>query len=354
MKIKGVNRMGKELIAALLCGLFFCNSIAAQEPEVTAAVRKLVPAVVRVTGHMRAANGTNKFTRFGESSGFFVDEKGLLLTVYDAYVAPEAKRLCERFEITFHDGRIMEAQVFAVDPILNFAVLKMKKDDSYPAIEIAGRPELASADRVWAIAGTKPAEDGPIFAGMIKAEDNSSMYAEGCGNELIDSYIKFPAISYGGPLVSNGGDLIGMNVPYTPGVDCQKQAQEEEHSVPIEDIGRIYKLLLAYPTYEQKWLGFNVHYINMDLMAIVKQVMNKRCGIVVDHVWPDGPAGPADIRSGDILVMISEQIIMTPTHFRGKLYEAKVDSQLELKLIRDGSLITRQVRLEVRPAWAAL
>ncbi|HSF14517.1 MAG TPA: S1C family serine protease [Vicinamibacteria bacterium] len=346
------NQNAMMLLPMLTGGLLAGSLSLAQEAKAPAAIEELLPAVVRVTGYMRDGAGRGEYRRFAESTGFFVDESGLLLTIYDPFVAPKERKLCEKFEITRHDGQTVEARMFLVDPILNFAVLKMADENKYPAIERMVAPEIGPGDRVWAVAGSRSNEEGPIFTGVVKAENNSTIYAEGCGNELIDTFIEFPAIAYGGPLVSDKGNLIGINMPRKK--ECQDEGPGEEHATPIADINRILELLLAYPTFERKWLGFNVRHMGRDSVQIVRQVMNKRCGILVDFVWPEGPSGKADIRSGDILVMVNDEIVMTTMHLESILFRTEANTALELKLIRDGVLLTRRVRLEQRPPWAAL
>ncbi|HXV59978.1 MAG TPA: S1C family serine protease [Vicinamibacteria bacterium] len=352
MNRDGSNQNAKILLPVLLGGLFAGNLAPAQEPEAPAVIEALVPAVVRVTGYMRDGAGRGEYRMFAESTGFFVDESGLLFTVYDKFVSPTERKLCEKFEITRHDGQTIEARMFLVDPVLNFAVLKMADEENYPAIERTATSEVSSGDRVWAVAGPRSNEESPIFAGVIKAENNSTIYLEGCGNELIDTYIELPAFAHGGPLVTDNGNLIGINMPRKK--ECPDEGPGEEHATPIADVNRILELLLAYPTFERKWLGISVRHMGRDSVEIVRRVMHKRCGILVDFVWPEGPSGKADIRSGDILVMVNDEIVMTTMHLESILFRTEANTVLELKLIRDGALLTQRVRVEQRPPWAAL
>jgi S1-C subfamily serine protease len=336
-----------------LGGIIAGSSINAQETAIEPVVRQMIPAVARVTGYKRAAGTENEYHKYGESSGFFVDKKGIMLTVYSGYVELETRMLCEKFEVELFDNRVVHAGILAIDPPLNLVILKMAEEDEYPALDISASPEYNPGEKVWAIAGKKSDHEFPGFSGLVKAEDKTSIYEDGFGDLLIDTYMELPEYAYGGPLVNNNGEVLGLNTPYTHRDEKGEETTGEEHAVPISDIKTIYEVLLANPTFEQKWLGFSVRFLNMEEMALARQVLQRRGGIGIDFVWKEGPAGKTGIRSGDILVMINGSPILTTTHFKGTLFEIENQIEVELKIIRNGVLLSERVRVEKRPRWAA-
>lgn len=144
-----------------------------------------------------------------------------------------------------------------------------------------------------------------------------------------------------------------MNIPYTHQGAGSEAAAGEAHTVPAREIATIYRVLAANPTFEQNWPGFSVRVLNLPEMALVRQVLQQRGGVIIDFIWSEGPAAQTGIRNGDILVKLNGSPILTPTHFKGTLFEIASNTSVELAIIRDGALLTVPGRVEKRPLWAA-
>jgi len=83
------------------------------------------------------------------------------------------------------------------------------------------------------------------------------------------------------------------------------------------------------------------------------QILQQRGGVVVDFVWEEGPAAKTGIRSGDILVGINGSPVLTANHLKGTLFETGNNTPAELRILRDGVLVSEPGRVEKRPLWAA-
>lgn len=334
-------------------GLFAGSPGDARQTPGEPAIRQIMPAVVAITGYMRTAGTESEYRKYGESSGFFVEKGGFLLTVYSPYVELENRKLCEKFEVELSGGEIANARMFSIDPALDLAILKMAETAEYPALDISFFPETTPGEQVWALAGKRGAEALPVFSGRVKADEKTSMYGDGLGDLLINTYMELPAHARGGPLVNRQGKVLGMNIPYTHQGANREEAAGEAHTVPLREIATIYRVLMANPTFEQNWPGFSIRLINLPEMALIRQVLQQRGGVVVDFVWGEGPAAQTGLRNGDILVGLNGSPILTPTHFKGTLFEIARDTSVELTIIRDGALLTVPGRVEKRPLWAA-
>jgi serine protease Do len=341
--------IGLSVLTVMLTG----RSVRAVEATLEPVVRQIIPAVVRVTGYIRLEGIENEYRKHGESSGFLFDKKGFLFTVYSTYVEPKTKTLCEKFDIVLFDGRILNARVFAVDPALNFAILEMTEKDNYPKLDIDSQPTINAGDEVWAVAGKKSENEPLSFSGRIKAKNKTSLYGDGFGDLLIDTYMALPEYAYGGPLVNTNGEVLGINMNVTDQNTGEEVASDEEHAVPISAILPTYKVLLANPTFQQKWLGFSARNLNIKERMLTRQLMNRRGGVSIDFVWTDSPAGRTGIHAGDILVEIDGSRVMTTTHFKGLLFHMENDAP-ELKIVRNGKVLYKQIRVVKRPPWAAL
>ncbi|MCG8606178.1 S1C family serine protease [bacterium] len=337
----------------LLMDVFIDHSVRAGESTLEPVVRQIIPAVVRVTGHMRAVGTNNPYRKHGESSGFLFDKKGLLFTVYSTYVEPKTKTMCEKFDIELYDGRILSARAFAVDPVLNFAILEITEEGSYAKLDIHGKPTMNPGEEVWAVAGKNSGNEPLSFSGRIKAKNKTSVYGDGFGDLLIDTYMELPEYAYGGPLMNKSGEVLGINMSVTDQSAGSETKSIEEHAIPVSAILPILKVLLANPTFEQRWMGFSTRNLNIKERALTRQLLKRRGGVSIDFVWKDSPAARAGIHPGDILVGIDGGRVMTTTHFKGLLFQMVNDTP-ELKIVRDGKVLHKQIHVVKRPPWAAL
>lgn len=354
MATKRLRRRACFFIVLLATGNILAGPTGdAREPVVEPAIRQIMPSVVAITGYMRTAGTENEYRKYGESSGFFVDKEGFLLTVYSPHLELESRMLCEKFEIELFDGRLANARIFSIDPALDLAILQMTEGGGYPALDISSFPETAAGEQVWAVAGKRADDALPVFSGRVKADEKTSMYGDGLGDLLINTYMELPSHAWGGPLVNHEGEVVGMNIPYTHQGAGSEAAAGEAHTVPAREIATIYRVLAANPTFEQNWPGFSVRVLNLPEMALVRQVLQQRGGVIIDFIWSEGPAAQTGIRNGDILVKLNGSPILTPTHFKGTLFEIASNTSVELAIIRDGALLTVPGRVEKRPLWAA-
>lgn len=341
-------------LAIVLTIIMANGTTKAQVPADELMVQRTLPAVARISGYLRSAATENKFHKHGESSGFFFDQGGLLLTVYSVYVKPETRRLCEKFEVDLFDDRSLNARIVAIDPFLNIAILEMLEAGAYPLLPISSAPEAAASETVWAIAGRKAANEAYVFSGRVQAKDDNSLYQRGIGGRLIDVFIEFPDYAYGGPLVNRQGGVLGINMILSQADSSAKGQPGERHAVPIKDIASIYKVLVANPVFEQSWLGIDIRLLTMAERALVNEISQQRGGVFVEFAWHDGPAAKLGVRRGDIIIGMDGERVATTTDFKRLLYGAENDTQMEVKIIRDNQIIREQIRVEKRPPWAAI
>ncbi len=343
------------LVFVLFAGISISNSVNAQDAALEPAIQEASEAVVSVTGYMRTENTDSEFRQYAESSGFFFDETGFLITTYFDYVDSQNRRLCENFEVKQFDGRIINARMFAADPALNLAILKVIEGGrKFPRLDISNPPEAVPGEAVWAIAGQKPNDLPVYFTGQLKAEEKTTIYEDGFSDLLLDTYMELPAHAYGGPLLNRQGEVIGMNTLHSyKTTNIKKGETGEEHAVPIRSIAIINKVLMTNPTFEQKWLGFSTRFLTIDEVMPVKQLLKRRQGVFIDYVWKEGPAIKTDVRSGDILLKLNGHRLKTPNQVNRLLFEAANDAQAQLTIFREGAVLNKSIQVEKRPQWAA-
>lgn len=139
-------------------------------------------------------------------SGVVIVDKGVILT--NNHVVAGAKKLY----VTFFDGMESEADLVAVFPENDLAVLRAKKiPDDLPAATLGSSKRLKPGDEVVAVGF--PFDIGPsVSAGVVSGLDRE--FRSPNGDRVLSHMIQFDAAANsgnsGGPLVTMDGEVVGI------------------------------------------------------------------------------------------------------------------------------------------------
>ena len=323
---------------------------AAEKETLDQVVRRVAPAVVKITGYMHKPGTNKEFSKYNQSSEFFFDNRGYLFTVYSSYVHRMSRRLCEKFEIVLSDGRVVNAGIFAVDPLINLAILKISLDNNYPKVDISLQPRINTGEPVVALFAKGFDEKNFYTQGVIKAKNKTSMYGAGLVDLLIDIDLILPDYAYGGPLINEKGEIIGMNMHDLHKFTAADQVDKEGHALPISLVNTNYKMLMAFPTFDQPWLGLSARALNLEEAASFYRELGHVNGLLIDFVWPEGPAARSGFRAGDILLGINGKNLRAGYELDRLIFEAGIGTRLECRIFRYGTGITiKKLVSEKRP-----
>jgi S1-C subfamily serine protease len=176
-------------------------------PSVAEAYDAVLPSVVYVRGSPDAVDADVKSE--GETqtgTGVVIVDNGTILT--NLHVVQGAKRI----QVTFADGLESEADVLAVQPEHDLAVLKARTipDDLMSAV-MRSTQGLKPGDEVAAIGfpfGIGPSVSAGVISGLGRE------YRSASGQRLLTNLIQFDAAvnpgNSGGPLFTREGEVIGI------------------------------------------------------------------------------------------------------------------------------------------------
>jgi len=139
-------------------------------------------------------------------SGVVIVDKGVILT--NNHVIAGAKKLY----VTFFDGMESEADLVAVFPENDLAVLRARRiPDDLPAATLGSSKRLKPGDEVVAVGF--PFDIGPsVSAGVVSGLDRE--FRSPTGEHVLTHMIQFDAAANsgnsGGPLVTMDGEVIGI------------------------------------------------------------------------------------------------------------------------------------------------
>lgn len=312
-------------------------------------VGRLEPSVVRITGYMGQASDLP----YAEASGFFIAENGFLVTVPDVFTDPQSRRLCERFTIRLFDGHFTEATMFSVDPVLNLAILKLAEPGAYPIAATGTRTGVRPGDKVLAIAGQESGASDAFTLGYVTAKEKKSIYGGGFGDMLINYRMRVAPSAYGGPLVNDKGEVVGVMTRNVHLASPQVEDPDDGHALPMNIAMGFFRVAVAYPTSQQNWIGLSVRPLSPDEKETTYKTLGKTAGLYVDFVWADGPAAQSDIHPGDILFEVNGKALSEIYELNKLLLAIQVGASVELAILREGRGYIRRVTVQMRPAWAA-
>ncbi|KAH9488661.1 Serine protease htra2, mitochondrial [Bulinus truncatus] len=293
-------------------------------------VQKAGPAVVFLE-----IKGRHPFTgrpvTLSNGSGFIVRSNGIILT--NAHVVANKSTV----SVKLQDGRVMEGQVTAVDPISDLATVKIPANN-LPIIPLGSSSTIRPGE--WVIAMGSPLSlSNTVTCGIVSSVQRASREL-GLRNKDMD-YIQTDAVinfgNSGGPLVNLDGQAIGINtMKVTTGISF---------AIPSDYAIKFLMKAEELMKNGQRENGFlKRRYMGITMLTLTENVMRDLKnnikmpnfpdvdgGVFVYKVIPGSPAHMGGILAGDIIIDISG----TPIKSAADVYDAVEKSDfLKVTLIR--------------------
>lgn len=322
------------------------------------AVQKVGPAVVRIDASRDVAAATPEmfrnplFRRFlgesapvpenrverGTGSGFILSSNGRLVT--NAHVVAGT----DTVTVTLRDGRTFEGKVIGTDPVTDVAAVKIESTN-LPTVRLGNSENLIPGQ--WAIAiGNPLGLDNTVTAGIISATGRSSSQV-GATNKRVQFIQTDAAINpgnSGGPLLNDRGEVIGVNTA------IRVDAQGLSFAIPIETAQRIAEQLFAKGRVEHPFLGIQM----VDLTPTLQKELNQNTrvkfkiqsttGVLIVRVMDASPAEQAGLQQGDVIQSVRGTAVKTAAEVQAQVEASQIGAALELKISRNGTARTIQVR----------
>jgi serine protease Do len=268
-------------------------------------------------------------------SGVIINEKGLVVT--NQHVANEnAKKVV----VSLSDGSQHEAEVLGADELADLALLRIKADRTFPAVEFGNSDSVLVGE--WSLAVGNPfglfeSAKPSVTVGVISALNRDFRPNPNEPRVYIDMIQTDAAINRGnsgGPLVDSQGKVIGVNTfIFTGGtsggfVGLGFAIPSNRVQKIIEQLSSAGEVQLAYDP------GFNT--IEMTYQLAAKYDLPAVRGLLVKNVNRDGPAFEAGIIPGDIILKIGEERVQSKMHAQALLREFEEGDSMRVELFRRG------------------
>jgi serine protease Do len=278
----------------------------------------------------------------GLGSGYIISPDGYIVT--NDHVAGNATEIT----ITMTDGNHHEAKIVGADPVSDICLLKID-GDNLPYVELGNSSDIIIGE--WVIALGNPfglfeLNDKPtVTVGVISA---TGMNLEPINDRYYLNMIQTDAAinggNSGGALVNSIGQVIGMNtLIYTAG-GVQGNIGLG-FAIPIDKVKRIVTELKTNGKIDRDFqIGMSIQSIDAGIMRYYDLKSNK--GVIITKILSNTPAENAGLKSGDIITEIDGYKISNEQTIFGVFQEFRTGQEIEVKIIRDNSELTKKMKLE--------
>ncbi|BCB96163.1 MucD [Dissulfurispira thermophila] len=274
-----------------------------------------------------------KVTNLG--SGVIATSDGYILT--NNHVIEGAEDII----VKLSDGKEYKGKPVGMDSRTDIAIIKIN-ETNLPTVPWGDSDKLRVGEMVLAI-GNPYGLSQTITMGIISALGRS-----GIGITDYEDFIQTDAAinpgNSGGALVNIRGELIGIN---TAIFSVTGGYQGIGFAIPSNMVKNVMDSIFSQGRVVRGWLGVQIQPLTPD---IVKQLgLKDETGVLLVDVVEGGPADKGELKRYDVIVEYDGKKIDNPFHFKNMVAATKPGKTVEIKIIRNGNLLTAKVTIGELP-----
>lgn len=290
----------------------------------------------------------NKGQRVGGiGSGMIISRDGYILTNY--HVVEDALTV----KVTLTDDRKYEAEVKGYDARHDIAVLKIKSNDSFAAMELGDSDKVMVGDLVLAV-GNPFGYENTVTMGIVSAMGRlfDNMDITGIPKRIphvIQTDAPINPGNSGGPLLNIEGEVIGVNMAIAGNFSMGSVGNIGlGFAIPINDVKAKLKELMAGRKNidETPWVGVRLQEVEGRLSKKLKV----SAGVLITEVDAKGPGKEAGLKSGDVIVKFNGKTVKAPKNIVEMVAAGEVGETAVFTVVRDGKEL--EIKIILAP-WGA-
>ena len=333
-------------------------SVVALEEAMIAAAAAVEQSVVTLEIHGNSSSlqglpqGMERFFPMdGLGSGFFIDERGTILTNH--HVIDGA----ERIDVVFHDGRREAAQVIASDPSSDVGVIRLVQAPKDLVVAPLGDSSGLRVGQFAIAVGAPLGYERSVTVGHVSALHRSAIGQRAPGlvtpgferltlQDFIQTDTPINPGNSGGPLVDLRGRVIGVNaaIMAAPGGGLS-------FSIPINLALDVAEQLEQSGRVSRPWLGVRMSDNNPAQAEAFDLPTSK--GAVVVEVFENSPAARAGLAPDDLIVSVAGRVVRSSRDLASAVATADESAPVDVQYFRKVGKKHRRkqlrVQLEPRP-----
>lgn len=290
-----------------------------EDSAVTGAVKKISSAVVSISSTNTAQSLFGPLEQKSGGTGFIITNDGLIGT--NRHVVEHSGSL----SVVSSDGKTYPANVVAVDPVFDFALIKIDAKN-LPVADLGNSDDIQVGQSVIAIGNALGEFENTVTTGVISAKQRTIQAENGASLEgLIQTDAAINPGNSGGPLANLSGQVIGVNTAVAGG----------------EGIGFAIPISLAKQAIEsyQKTGKIERASLGVETVTVTKDVARLRNlpvdnGALIVRVIPASPAAGAKLADGEIITAVGGTPVDANHSLAGLIGSHVSGDQVELTVRR--------------------
>ncbi|HEX4408162.1 MAG TPA: Do family serine endopeptidase [Xanthobacteraceae bacterium] len=262
-------------------------------------------------------------------SGFVIDPAGFVVT--NNHVIADA----DEINVILNDGTKLKAELVGKDSKADLALLRVHSDKPLKAVKFGDSDKLRLGQWVIAI-GNPFSLGGSVTAGIVSARNrdiNSGPY---------DNYIQTDAAinrgNSGGPLFNLDGEVIGIN---TAIISPSGGSIGIGFAVPSDSAQPVLDQLRQFGETRRGWLGVRIQQVTDDIADSLG--IKPAHGALVAGIDDKGPAKPAGIEAGDVVVTFDGHDVKEMHDLPRIVADTPVGKTVDVVVIHQGKQETHKV-----------
>ena len=255
-------------------------------------------------------------------SGFVIDAAGIVIT--NNHVIADASEIT----VIFNDGQRLKAELVGRDAKVDIAVLRVKPEKPLKAVKFGESGKIRVGDWVMAV-GNPFGLGGTVTVGILSARNrniNSGPY---------DDYLQTDASinkgNSGGPLFAMNGEVVGVN---TAILSPSGGSVGIGFASPASVVKPIVDQLLQFGETRRGWLGVRIQQVDDQIAESLG--LGRARGALVAGIDDKGPAKPAGLQSGDVIVRFDGQDVKNSTDLPRIVAATPVGKEVDVGVVRGG------------------
>jgi serine protease Do len=264
-------------------------------------------------------------------SGFVIDPSGIVIT--NNHVVGDATDII----VIFTDGRKLKAKVLGKDPKVDVAVLKVESDKPLKTVKFGDSDKTRVGDGVMAV-GNPFGLGETVTAGILSARNRN--IESGPYDDFLQTDAAINKGNSGGPLFNLDGEVIGIN---TAILSPTGGSIGIGFATPSDTVQPVIAQLQKFGETRRGWLGVRIQPVDDTIAESLG--LGEAHGALVAGVDPKGPAKPAGIEAGDVIVKFDGKPIKESRDLPRLVAGMAVGAKADVLVLRKGKEVTIPVTL---------
>ena len=270
-------------------------------------------------------------------SGVVVDAEGVIVTNHHVVAG------ADEITVVLSDRREFDAELIGSDERTDLAVIRVDTGgERLPFLRMRNSDDVKVGDLVLAI-GNPFGVGQTVTSGIVSALAQTRVGVTDL-NFFIQTDAAINPGNSGGALVDVEGRLIGVN---TAIYSQSGGSLGIGFAVPSNMVRQVVSGFVAGGKVVRPWLGAWGKTVSADIATSLG--MKRPSGVLVEQVYPGGPADKAGVRVGDVLLGVNGQAVVDAESLSYRIATLPAGGRATLRYLRRGAEGAVTINLQTPP-----